>query len=133
MALKAVVFLWPPGIFFYTLYTETYMTWLLLHTKSNEVMRVRLLFTPCISIFSFSNHFLCPFKPFLTLYQTTKILYMTKMKAFADDKLNVAKIMISPLDRVENTLGKRENDGNQHFLLFPVFSKPFFFRVVDRL
>ena len=39
--------------------------------------------------------------------------------------INVARIMISLLDRVENTLGKGENAGDQHFLLFPqCFPKP---------
>ena len=39
--------------------------------------------------------------------------------------------MISLFDRVENTVGKGENAGYQHFLLFPqVFSKAFFFRVI---
>ena len=38
-----------------------------------------------------------------------KILDVTKLKAFADDKLNIAKMMISPFDRVENTVGKGEN------------------------
>ena len=33
-----------------------------------------------------------------------KILYMTKLKAFADDKLNVAKMTITSCDRVENTV-----------------------------
>ena len=50
---------------------------------------------------------------------------MTILKAFADDKLNVAKITISLCDRVENTVGKEENAGYQHFLLFPqCFQKP---------
>ena len=50
---------------------------------------------------------------------------MTKLKAFADDKLNISKITISPCDRVENTVGKEENAGYQHFLLFPqCFPKP---------
>ena len=44
---------------------------------------------------------------------------MTKLKAFADDKLNVAKMTISLFDRVENTVGKGENAGYRHFLLFP--------------
>ena len=38
-----------------------------------------------------------------------KILDLTKLKASADDKLNVAKMMFSLLDRVENTAGKGEN------------------------
>ena len=45
------------------------------------------------------------------------ILDMTKLKAFADDKLNVDKMTISLLDRVENTEGK--GASYQHFLLFP--------------
>ena len=35
-----------------------------------------------------------------------KILDMTKMKAFADDKISAAQMMISVLKRVENTMGK---------------------------
>ena len=47
------------------------------------------------------------------------------MKTFADDKFSVAKMMISVFDRVEN-VGKRENAGYQHFLLFPQsFQKAF--------
>ena len=54
-----------------------------------------------------------------------KILDVTKMKAFADGKLNVARMLISLLDRVENTVGRGENAGYQHFLLFPqYFPKP---------
>ena len=40
-------------------------------------------------------------------------------KAFADDKFRVAKMMNFVLDRVGNIVGKGENAGNQHFLLFP--------------
>ena len=47
-----------------------------------------------------------------------KILNRPKLKAFADDNLNVAKMMISLYDRVENIVGKGENAGYQHFLLF---------------
>ena len=54
-----------------------------------------------------------------------KILDLTKLKEFADKKLNVAKMTISLFDRVENTVGKGENAGYQHFLLFPLcFPKP---------
>ena len=48
-----------------------------------------------------------------------KILDVTKLKAFADDKLNVAQMTMSLSDRVENTVGKGENAGSQHFFLFP--------------
>ena len=40
-----------------------------------------------------------------------KILDPIKLKAFADDKLNVARMMISVLHTVENTVGKGENAG----------------------
>ena len=60
-----------------------------------------------------------------------RILNMTKLKSLADDKLKVSKMRISLFDRVENAVGKGENTGYQHFLLFPVFSKAVFFRVVN--
>ena len=44
-----------------------------------------------------------------------KIWDVTKLKAFADDKLNVDNMMISLFDREENSVGKRENAGCQHF------------------
>ena len=54
-----------------------------------------------------------------------KIWDVTKSKAFADDKLNVDEMTISLFDREENSVGKGENAGYQHFLLFPrCFSKP---------
>ena len=37
-----------------------------------------------------------------------KILEQTKLKAFADDKLNVTKMIVSAFDRVENIVGKGE-------------------------
>ena len=37
-----------------------------------------------------------------------KILDQIKLKAFADDKLNVTKMIISVFDRVENIVGKGE-------------------------
>ena len=49
-----------------------------------------------------------------------------QIKAFADDKINVAQMMISDSDRVKNIVGKGENAGYQHFLLFPqCFQKDF--------
>ena len=60
-----------------------------------------------------------------------KFLDMTKLKAFADNKLNIARVTISLCDRAENTVGKEENAGYQHFLLFPqCFPSSIFFRVV---
>ena len=60
-----------------------------------------------------------------------KILDVTKSKAFADDKINEAQMVISVFNRVENNVGKRENAGYQHFLLFPqCFQKDPFLGVV---
>ena len=40
-----------------------------------------------------------------------KILDVTKLNAFADEKLIVAKMTISLFDRRENTVGKGKNAG----------------------
>ena len=52
-----------------------------------------------------------------------KILDGSKFKAFADDKMNVAQMMTSVFDRVENIVGKGENAGYQHFFFPPIFQK----------
>ena len=49
------------------------------------------------------------------------------MKVFADDKINVTEKLKFVLVQVENIVGKGENAGYQHFLLFPqCFEKSFF-------
>ena len=56
---------------------------------------------------------------------------MSKLKAFADDNINATKKLIFVLGMVENIVGKEENVGHQHFLLFllcfqnAVFSRSF--------
>ena len=68
---------------------------------------------------------------YLTLYQTDKISDMTKLKVFADNKLNIARMMKFLLDTVENTVGKKEEMLVTSISPFPtVFSKAFFFWVV---
>ena len=47
------------------------------------------------------------------------MLDRSKMKAHADDKINVNQKLRFVLGRVENILGKGENAGYQHFLIFP--------------
>ena len=48
-----------------------------------------------------------------------QIFAWSKLIAFADDKLDAANLVIvSAFDRVENIVGKGENAGHQHFLLF---------------
>ena len=56
-----------------------------------------------------------------------KILAWSKLKALADDKIKFAEMMIFVFDRVENIVGKVENAGYQHFLLFQkCFQKAFY-------
>ena len=64
-----------------------------------------------LNFFSYVFHF----NPF----PIDKIWDVTKLKAFADDKLNADELTISLFDRVENSEGKGENAGYQHFHLFP--------------
>ena len=47
------------------------------------------------------------------------ILVWSKLKALADDKLKMAEMVEFLVDRVQNIVGKGENAGYQHFLLFP--------------
>ena len=47
-----------------------------------------------------------------------KILDWSKLKTSANDKIKVTKKLKFGLGRVENTVGKGENAGHQHFLLF---------------
>ena len=49
-------------------------------------------------------------------------LPLSKLKAFGDDKFNVAKMIQFLCERVENVVGKGENAGYQHF---PRFSQCF--------
>ena len=55
-----------------------------------------------------------------------KILGLPKLEVFADNKLNVTQKVKAVFHRIENTVGKEENAGYQHFLLFPqCFQKAF--------
>ena len=47
-----------------------------------------------------------------------KTVDLLKLKAFADDKLNLTQKLKFALGRVENIVGKGENAGHQQFLLF---------------
>ena len=48
-----------------------------------------------------------------------KILDLLKLKAFADDKINVIQKLRFDFRRVEIILRKGENAGYKHFILFP--------------
>ena len=53
-------------------------------------------------------------------FPSDKILALTKLKAFADNKIIIVIQKLKfVLGRVENIVGKGENAGYQHFLLFP--------------
>ena len=58
--------------------------------------------------------------------QNDKFFNLSKVKAFGDDKINVTEKLKFVCARVEIIVGKGENAGNQHFLVFPWFSKPSF-------
>ena len=54
--------------------------------------------------------------------RSDKFLDLSKLKAFGDDKINVTEKLKFVFARVEIIVGKGENAGNQHFLVFPKFS-----------
>ena len=55
-----------------------------------------------------------------------KILGLPRLKAFADDNFNVTQDIQVVFHRIVNIMGKEENAGYQHFLLFPqCFQKAF--------
>ena len=55
-----------------------------------------------------------------------KILDWSKLKALADYKISVTQKLDYVSESVENMVGKGENAGYQHFLLFPqCFQMPF--------
>ena len=55
-----------------------------------------------------------------------KFLNLSKLQAFGDNKINVTEKLKFVFARVEIIVGKGENAGNQHFLVFPRFFKPSF-------
>ena len=55
-----------------------------------------------------------------------KILAQSKLKALANDKINVAKRLKFGSGSAENIMGNGKNAGYKHFLHFPkCFQKPF--------
>ena len=64
-----------------------------------------------------------------SLYQTTLFSDWSKLKAPADDKINLTEKLKFVLGRVEYSVEKGENAGYRHFLLFPqCFQKASFSR-----
>ena len=98
-------------------------------TRSNQRKIFTLLFATQQNLRSFeicrrkikdfSNDECIPVSLAFISLPNNKILDLTKLKAFADDKLKIAEMRIFLFDSIENTVGK------QHFLLFPqCFPKP---------
>ena len=61
-------------------------------------------------------------------FPNDKILDLTKLKAFADDKLNLTKVIMSVFDRVENIVGKGEIACTSNFS----FSRNVFTRLLSQ-
>ena len=55
----------------------------------------------------------------LSSLSDNKILSLSKLKAFADAKLNVTQNIKVVFLRIDNIVGKEENAVYRHFLLFP--------------
>ena len=55
----------------------------------------------------------------LNFFPSDNISDSSKLKAFADDKINVTQNFKFDLGQVESFEGKGENAGYKHFLLFP--------------
>ena len=71
-----------------------------------------------VSTFTEKNQLTVKKKIQVNTLPNVKHLNLSKFIAFADDKLTVNKKKKFGLKRVENIVGKGENAGFQHFLLF---------------
>ena len=60
-----------------------------------------------------------------SIWMSLKFVVWERVKVFADDKLIAPQVMIIFFDFEEKTVGKEENDGEQHFLLFTLSKVPF--------
>ena len=59
------------------------------------------------------------YKNFIELLTKRQNHGLGQTEAFAADKLNIAEVVLSVCNKIENIVGKGENAGHQHFLLFP--------------
>ena len=76
--------------------------------------------------FNLNQHKILLFSRVLINYvPNAKTFDWSKLKAFADDRLNVTQNVKVVFHRIENIVGKEENAGYQHFLLFPRFQRAF--------
>ena len=88
------------------------------HSTTKIVISATFIFSSANAFNLVTSKILSFGKEFTTLTLNSpnnKILDVTKLKAFADDKSNVAEMKISLNDRVANTVGKGENAGTSIF------------------
>ena len=76
------------------------------HTFCSHIYQGVFVFGKCLS--GVINHIIPALTKELNPLPDDKILDETKLKAFADDKLNVTKMVTSVFNRVENIVGKGE-------------------------
>ena len=62
-----------------------------------------------------------------------KILYLSKLEAYADNKFNFTHIIKFVFGREVNIVEKGENAGYQHFLLFPQCFHKAFYKVSEAI
>ena len=93
----------------------------LMPSEKNSLLK--RLWKKFISIFSFIHNVFYPMKDksnlWINFFSNDKILDTTKLKAVADDNLNIAKMTISLFDRAENTEEKRRKCWLPAFSSFP--------------
>ena len=74
---------------------------------------------------SFSSKFVLWYR--INSSSNDKILDWSKLKELADDKISITEKEKFGLKQIENIMGKGENAGYQHFLLFPLcFQRAYF-------
>ena len=95
-----------------------------------KIVQGAFLLYPICKATSLSNFvFLCVLE-IINALPNDNFLDWSRLKAFADDKLYLTQNIKVVFHRIENIVGKEENAGYQHFLLFPqCFQKAFKFTV----
>ena len=85
------------------------------------------LFPECQFSFKFYNHLYNYNLVKFNSLPKDNVLNWSKLKALADNKLNILVNLKFDFGKVESKLEKEENAGYQHFLLFQKFFKMAYF------
>ena len=84
--------------------------------KASDVEKwPRRLPTPTAKVLNVVKSHLCSALSFLNSLPNNKVLDWSKLKALADDKINVTEKLNFVLGKVENIVGKGENAGTSIF------------------